>query len=149
MMSGKTLTMTISWREFYQITFQQSFRQSRELLKKEKMFDADGSRQLRTNQKPCRMSGECKFYLLLTLKFWPPRKLFFQSQHLELTQAIYKNTRLMAGVEASLTSLNATMKELTIRNVDESCKLAKSLKDVVSCFRVLYEMFNEPTLFVE
>ena len=50
---------------------------------------------------------------------------------------------LMETVEASLNSLNATVKELSIRNVDEFCKIAKALKDVVSCFRAFYDLFSE------
>ena len=57
----------------------------------------------------------------------------------------------MEGVEASLNSLNATMKELSIRNVDETCRIAKALKDVVGCFQAFYDLFSDRpgTLFVD
>ena len=35
------------------------------------------------------------------------------------------------------------MKELSKRNVDESCKIAKALKFVVYSFRAFYDLFSD------
>ena len=155
MMSGKSLTMTLSWRKFYQISFQQSFRQFPSATpvanKRKKCLTPTDVENYVQTQNPAECQENVSFLCFCLSNFDLLWNFCFQFQHPELTQAINRNTRLMERVEASLNSLNTTMKKLSIRNVDESCKTTKALKDVGSCFQAFYDLFSDRpgTLFVD